>query len=296
MALAGVVQECDLGVACPRRETAPYGVVSLFVMLDFCACIFWSLGTQLRMLHMAFAVKEDRKELDTEDCARVRSEVEAAERQCVAHNLSNSAMQCQRILQFLEKHNQTPVTYQHARTLLGDLTLRVEDDLHANHFLHLSLQEADLYIHSTRQWESVIERFHKTKNDIEESSKCFALCRYAASLFHVLLVAELGIIEVARLFDVEGDKPGWGALERLKQINDKKWADKSPLEQKHSEFLKNLLPLAFAIKDSWRHKLNHIDNKLVWMDTDFSPQVATEIISATRGFMRKLANDLPSTP
>jgi hypothetical protein len=48
-----------------------------------------------------------------------------------------------------------------------------------------------------------------------------------------------------------------------------------------------------AIKDSWRHKISHVENKLNWMDTDFSPQVAVEIISATRGFMRRLATDMP---
>jgi len=79
----------------------------------------------------------------------------------------------------------------------------------------------------------------------------------------------------------------------LERIHSKKWGDKTPLEQQHAEFLKNLLPLSFAIKDSWRHKISHVDNKLAWTDTDFGPEVAGEIISATRGFMRKLATDLP---
>jgi hypothetical protein len=108
-----------------------------------------------------------------------------------------------------------------------------------------------------------------------------------------MLIAEFGIIEAARLFQVEGDKPGWGCLDRLQRINDKPWKDKSSLEQQHSEFLKSLLPLAITMKDSWRHKISHADNKVEWMDTDFSPEVAREIITTARGFMRRLSVGLP---
>ena len=80
------------------------------------------------------------------------------------------------------------------------------------------------------------------RHDIEESSKWFALERYSAALFHILLVAEFGVIEAAKLFGAQGDKPGWGALDRLQRINDKKWDDKTPLEQQQAEFLRNLLP------------------------------------------------------
>lgn len=80
---------------------------------------------------------------------------------------------------------------------------------------------------------------------------------------------------------------------RLEKILAKPFKDRSPLEQKHSELLNNIVPLTNAIKDSWRHKISHIQNKLDWLDTDFNSQLAAEIISATRGFMRRLAQELP---
>lgn len=178
---------------------------------------------------------------------------------------------------------------------MAELQERVIDELSAPRFFSMSDQEADFYNNSRAGWEPVIQRFTKMAKDIEESNKCFACGRYAASIFHILLVAEFGVIEVAKLFGVAGDKPGWGALDRLRRVNDKNWNDKTPVEQQHSEFLKNLLPLAFAIKDSWRHKISHVDNKLEWPDTDFSPQLADEIIKATRGLMRRLATDLPAS-
>jgi len=40
--------------------------------------------------------------------------------------------------------------------------------------------------------------------------------------------------------------------------------------------------------------LSHVDNKIVWLDTDFSPGLAEDIISAVRGFMRTVAAGLPT--
>jgi hypothetical protein len=54
-----------------------------------------------------------------------------------------------------------------------------------------------------------------------------------------MLIAEFGVIKVADLFTVAGDKPGWAALDRLQKINDKSWKDKTPLEQQHAKFLEN---------------------------------------------------------
>ena len=101
------------------------------------------------------------------------------------------------------------------------------------------------------------------------------------------------MIEIATLLGVAGDKPGWGSLERLERILEKPYKTRLPLEQEHSNLLEQILPLMRAIKNSWRHKIHHVENKLEWMDTEFSPQVTEEIRTATRGFMRGLATKLP---
>ena len=210
---------------------------------------------------------------------------------CEQHGLTNTAQKSMRIM--YKCNTVQLLTYRDIVTDLKDLHERLEDELQSRVFLSLSSSEGQLFDKPDAEWQDVIRRFPRMRHDVEEASKCFAFARYAAALFHVLLVAEFGVIEVAKLFKVEGDKPGWGALQRLQRIKEKKWEDQTPLERQHSEFLNNLLPFALAIRDSWRHKISHVDNKLEWMDTDFSPEVAGEIISATRGFMRRLASDLP---
>jgi hypothetical protein len=295
MALARGPQD---GSICLPWHTDPYGVVSLLDMLRLYADIFLKEFAEINALEnklFSLAIAQPSLQVPPQRCVEVTVKVGLLFVSCTEHGLTSTAQKCVRINETLEARRMV-ATYGELKQWLAELRERLEDDLQKEVFLHLSAKEVEWYEKPDKDWHEAITRFSKIRHDVEESSKCFALGRYAASLFHILLVAELGIIEVAKLLSVEGDKPGWGALDRLKKIHDKAWNDKSSLEQKYSDLLKNTLPLAFAIKDSWRHKLSHVDNKLVWMDTDFSPEVASEIIAATRGFMRRLANDLPRTP
>lgn len=160
-------------------------------------------------------------------------------------------------------------------------------------FLNIPYSDTEWYQSPFKDWESALVRWPEMKTNVEECSKCLALDRDCAAVFHALLVAEFGVIKVAEFFGALGDKPGWGSVERLQRITQKAHKDRSEVEQKHFAFLEKTVPLMLAIKNSWRHKLDHVDNQLKWLDTDFSPKVAKEIISATQGFMRVLASDLP---
>lgn len=186
-----------------------------------------------------------------------------------------------------------PINFDSIQRGANVVASRLEDELSLRLFFEVDSRQAEQFKAPLMHWEQIIERFPALRQNIEESSKCFALERYGAAVFHILLVAEYGVIALAKLIKVEGDKPGWGALERLQKILKVSYKDRSDFEKQHSQLLEDTVPLAFVVKDSWRHKLTHVDNQLVWVDTDFSPQVAEEIVAAARGFMRKLAQDLP---
>jgi hypothetical protein len=166
---------------------------------------------------------------------------------------------------------------------LDELLRAIKRDLKAHLFLHLPAERKGWLQRPLNGWEKIIERFSNVKVDVEESSKCYACDRFAASVFHILLVAEFGVIQVAKLLHVEGDRPGWGCLDRLERILKKEYKDRSPLEQGHSEFLSRVLPFSHSMKDSWRHKISHIDNKLIWVDTVFNPELAKDIIQQFAG-------------
>jgi hypothetical protein len=210
---------------------------------------------------------------------------------CEEHGLTYTALKCQRIMD--DCHVQRGLTYGQVVPELKALRERLEDELQSHVFVSLTEDEGKLFLAPLKDWDIVLSRFSGVRFDIEESSHCFALGRYGAAVFHVLLVAEFGVIQVAKLLHVEGDRPGWGALQKLEGILAKPYKERSALEKENSKFLESLAPMAHAMKDSWRHKISHVENKIEWLDTDFSPKVASDIITATRGFMERIAKDMP---
>jgi hypothetical protein len=270
------------------------GVVSLLDMMEIYAYFFIEATNQLTAWEKTLG-EDDRKTLmKPEYAAQLFAKVGTFGALCAAHGFRSSVQQCVRIHEDMQSKKML-VKCGDIRIDLRELRRRFEDELKALPFFQLSMEELGLYKSPKQKWEKVIKRFPKTQIDIEESARCYAFGRYAASLFHALLVAEYGVIVLAKLLQVAGDKPGWAALERLERISDKPYKDRSPLEQKYSSVLDGMMPFAHSIKNEWRHKINHMENRLVWLDTDFSPQMAGDIINAVRGFMHKLATELPAS-
>lgn len=281
-----------VGIGGPPWEANPCGVVSLYEMLRFNVNISARLTAAMIGLEMKIR-NGDRRSPVPEDVRHVVGE--CADMVCELaseHGMISTLQQSKRILQYINTEPYSDITLGQVRDDILQLRNRLVDDFESHSFLHLDFESAVMFQNPSQEWESVLERFGKMRYNIEESGKCFALERYGAAVFHVLQVAEYGVIEVAKLMGVQGDKPGWGSLKRLQDLIKLPYPQRIPLVQQHSKLLEDVVPLAIVIKDSWRHKLDHVDNQIVWNDTDFSPQVAEEIISATRAFMRKLAIDL----
>lgn len=267
------------------------GVVSLFDMLQFFgdALIFELSGLHFAEAKLGF--EKDDNPVHPGAGAMVYAKLGIVGTLFDLYGMKSSAAQCRRIIALIEqKGPDTRCGELHAA--LKQLRERIEDELKVEFFLHLSLDEAAQFQNPTKEWE-FISRFTETRFNVEESIKCFALQRYGAAVFHILQVGEYGVIQIGGLLEVLGDKPGWSCVARLQKLIAVPYSQRSPLTQKHSKLLEDTLPLIAAMKDSWRHKLDHVDNQIKWIEKDFSPAVADEIIKATRGFMRKLASELP---
>jgi len=187
----------------------------------------------------------------------------------------------------------TIVTASYVVSRLQEIQRNVRREMRNTVFFYISPDDARWFERPLGEWEEAAERFREVANDMQESSLCFGSGRYAGAVFHALLVAEFGVIQLAKLFGVAGDKPGWGAIRRLQDIAERDFKDKTQLERHNEQLLKDMLPFLATIQKNWRHRIAHVDNKLVWESTTFTPQVAREIISSTRIFMLHLAADLP---
>ena len=171
---------------------------------------------------------------------------------------------------------------------------RIVDETEARLFFAMTQRESELYSNPRNGWQASIERFPRIVEDVEEASKCFALSRYAASVFHSIQIVEAGLLELGTFLKVKDPKSGWTAVAgALAAVVRKEWKNKSHFEKRNHEFLEQVHGTVEGLKNAWRNKISHVDGRLILMSKDFNHEIAEEILFATRAFVRRLAEGLP---
>lgn len=131
--------------------------------------------------------------------------------------------------------------------------------------------------------------------DVEEMSKCFALGRYSAAMFHALHVAEWGAIKLGDFIGVSDPRKGWRPTEKkLEQLINGGHANLPAQLRGKFEFLEQMNREITTMTLAWRNKVDHAANHLaVLPNTDFTPDVAEHIIISVRMYMLRLMEGLP---
>jgi hypothetical protein len=178
--------------------------------------------------------------------------------------------------------------------LCKELQDRLVDETDDKAYFAMTMMEAEFYNNPRRGWEPSINRFPNIVDDVEEASKCFALSRYPAVIFHSVQIVEAGLIELGTFLKVTDPHSGWTAVAgALRKVIDKKHGERTRFERKNFPFLEQVQGTVEGLKNAWRNKISHVGGRLVIMTKEFSPEVAEEILFATRAFMRRLAEGLP---
>jgi hypothetical protein len=271
-------------------------LVSWWDVKDFEGTKLYIIGVLLR------AVKNEELEplvaqavLSEDRRTTIEMTLRFVETECSRCGLVDSAAAVSQCRNYLLDIRHFQVTKEQAIGRIEELDRAIQRELKRHLFLYIAPDKEHWYRTPAEGWEEVIKRWDHVRDDIVEASKCFACDRYAAAVFHVILVAEAGAIEVGKLIEITDPKPGWNSVlrEMDRILHRAKFPDLKPSEQEHYKLLEQLWPLMQGMKDAWRHKISHVENKLVLMTGDFSPQIAEDVIVATRAFMRRLVIDLP---
>jgi hypothetical protein len=191
--------------------------------------------------------------------------------------------------------NRDDATVGDLRKLMDELQGRVIDELTAQRFFSLTLEEARKFNEWRIGWEKVLERFPDTTRDVEEMNKCFALSRYTAAMFHALHIAEWGAINLGDVIGVSDLKKGWGPTERRMREIVKGGRSTFPAGMPIGfEFLEQMSREINTMVLAWRHKVDHAANHLAIIpNTDFTPDIAEHIMISVRVFMLRLMDGLP---
>src|ERR1035438_3912007 len=212
---------------------------------------------------------------------------------CVLYDIPVTRLQVQKISRALSDPSMV-ITNQILREQLGELKNRFIDELRTHAFLKIPSDKMVLFDSPRKSWEEIIEPLPESSTDIEEMARCFALSRYGACVFHSLLIVECGLIELGREIGATDYKLGWDAsCKKMKELLDSGYT-KYPSLRITFQNLEQINQCAQSMKLAWRNKVNHAAGQLTVISSEFAPDVAEEIMLATRSFMRRLACDLPA--
>jgi hypothetical protein len=187
-----------------------------------------------------------------------------------------------------------PQNLRRFRELVSELQDRIIDELKGRAVLSLNATESDLYRNPFRNWEPLTKRFPNIISDVEEANKCLALSRFPACVFHSLQIVESGCEELGRFIGVVDPKSGFTAVtNELNRIIRKKRVELNIFEKDNFDALEQIHGSVEGMKNAWRNKISHVQGRLTLMTKDFSPEVAEEILIASRAFMRRLLEAVP---
>jgi hypothetical protein len=229
------------------------------------------------------AVSYNAQFVTEQDRAELGAWVSSSERECVDMELLATAATLRRIQRKLDKEK---CRYEDIWQDGRELAVRLTDELEGRFFLSLDAREAALYTTPLQEWERVAEAFPGATSDMEEASRCFALGRYTAGVFHLMRVVEAGVQATRRCLSIaEPSKPAernWGFI--LRNIKEEMVRRKTAgwANAEDASFFDEIYVSLDAVKNAWRNATMHVENK-------YTEEEAEHVLSAVRGFMRKLA-------
>jgi hypothetical protein len=159
------------------------------------------------------------------------------------------------------------------------------NELNDRFFVYLNAEEKKAYCDAMPFGADVVTAFPSSETDIIEASKCFAMERNTACVFHCMRVLETGLrimaADVGVIFDIQNWQNVIDQIEaEIKQLG-KSLPRGVPKTQRMQELSEAAMQFTY-FKDVWR---NHVSHNRAKYDADRARSVFTH----TREFMASLA-------
>lgn len=212
---------------------------------------------------------------------KLQTDLDRVAANCRAVGLEFSAIQADRIKRESEA---AEYGFEEMDTGITDLFSRISDELELVLCLHVPTELAKHYEADQPYGELVAMAFPSASLDIEEASKCLALSRPTATVFHVMRALEVGLKRLAAALDIPY-APSWESY--LLQINKQlevKHANKTPKWKKNLAFFRDVAGDLQVIKIAWRNPTMHIVRI-------YTPEEAGQIFDAAKILMARLATN-----
>lgn len=266
---------------------------SLWDMLELEAQPFLTAFTQLRAVIVISERLEQTNVLTSEDRIGVAQHLGRLISE-ISKIGARSALAAANRLRASVERQPIAATYGEVRTAMVDIESRFTDHLWDIKLFVLSQQESvlmqsvdGLLSVPDRPIEGFSSAYPKASFEIEEASKCIALGRYTAAVFHCMRALECGIRALSALLEIEdATKPAdknWGKiLEKVKdKINDK-YPRNTRTPGSVGYKLESLYATLDAVRSPWRNASMHVE-------ATYAPHEALHIARCTGMFLVELS-------
>jgi hypothetical protein len=176
-----------------------------------------------------------------------------------------------------------------AQRLCNMLSVTVENELSLRQYFGISPEKSRFYGDASEPFgTTVADAFPSISLDANEASRCFALGRNTACVFHLMRVMEIGLSALGKSFGAPCDHTNWETIiNRIEKAIGE--MDKNPARlpswKDDREFYSQCASHFRVVKDAWRNYTAHARGK-------YDEQEALDMLGNVRGFMQKLATRL----
>lgn len=279
--------------------TYPFRFVSLWEMLELNGSEILNAFQVIANLHQRLAGVQSGLQLVEPSAVEFEEALDLLEAHAAALDLPLTLKNLRDVRKTWEKAATTPKgrvfdltqTFQ-LSTKTGTFTQRMRDEYSTRVFLAVPYGMAKYYsspqdVFGKKAWDAFPTQ---GQFEMEEACRSFALARSTATVFHLMRLMEVAITAVRKSLGIADPiKPSqrnWGIiLDRIKKegIDSRNakggpgWKD--PLDR---SLFDELYLLLTAVKDTWRNKTMHVENK-------YTEDEAEHILVGVRAFVRKVA-------
>ncbi len=206
-------------------------------------------------------------------------------RECQKVDLPMTLAQLKRIKEVLDER--TNVTNEGIRQMLHEVVNRLWDELDTHIFYQIESRKSFYYEEPEKFiGPDVSKAFPIATRELIDASKCYAIGRDTACVFHLMRALESGLGCMAKVFGVPSDHTNWQNI--IEQIESKvrdlpKTKPKNWKEDQ--EFYSQAASHFMVLKDAWRNYTAHMRGR-------YDAEEALRVMDNVLGFMKKLATKL----
>ena len=159
----------------------------------------------------------------------------------------------------------------------------LEDELSARLCFLMEPSEAKAWDKKRAFGEKVSDSFPSTDFEIEEETKCYAIGRYTAAVFHLMRVVDIGLSAFAVSIGADPANKSWEkVLQQIQVKLDENSASKAPDWKETEKYYSELSAHFRTLKNAWRNYTMHGAER-------YDKDRCEDIFGTVRALMKALA-------